>query len=143
MSSDRNAGKENDKAGDSRQEKRSLQTPDAHEARTADRATIHDVEKQNKDSWQSEHGVFAIVDNDQVLASKQVSDRSEAANPQAKPLDTSGDKPVGGYEVEHKGKDRLLFKLGVSNVKQDENLTTDQISLLASENKTAEAGKQM
>lgn len=62
MSSDNNAGKENDKAGDSRQEKRSLQTPDVHEARTADRATIHDIEKQNKDSWQSEHGVFAIVD---------------------------------------------------------------------------------
>ena len=52
-------------------------------------------------------------------------------------------EPVGRYEVEQHGRNKILIKLGVSNTEQDENLTTDQIRSLAGENKVAHAGEQM
>ena len=69
MSSHQDSRDEKDKVQDSRQEKGSLQDTDAHEARTADKTTIREIEQQNKNRWESEQGIFAIVDDEVVLAS--------------------------------------------------------------------------
>ncbi len=140
MSGDHDSKKETDKIQESRQEKEILQNPDAHEARIADKATFREIEQQNKNRWESEQGIFAIVDDEEVVASKLVTEQS-GTRLTAKD-DSQQLEPVLGYQVEQRGS-KILIKFGISNTEHDENLTTDQIRALAGENKVAQAGEQM
>ena len=88
MSGDGDSGKNIEKFSKSDRSERRLDSPDAQEAREADQKTISEIGKQNPDNWRSAEGHFAIVDESQVLASRDVTDAKTV------------DRPVGGYEKE-------------------------------------------
>lgn len=72
MSADSNADKNIEKISKPDKTESRLDNPDAQEAREADKKTISEIGEQNPDNWMSAEGQFAIVDESQVLASRDV-----------------------------------------------------------------------
>lgn len=79
MSSDSHSEKNIEKTTKSDSAESNLDNPDAQDAREADKDTITEIGKQNPDNWMSAGGHFAIVDENQVLASRDVTE--ENGNP--------------------------------------------------------------
>ena len=100
MSGDSHSDKNIEKTGKSDRAEGRLDTHDANEAREADKNTISEIGKKNPDNWMSAEGHFAIIDEEQVLASRDVIEKS--------------DKPVGGYEQENRADGGITLKGSVA-----------------------------
>lgn len=108
MSGDGDSGKNIEKFSKSDRSERRLDSPDAQEAREADQKTISEIGKQNPDNWRSAEGHFAIVDESQVLASRDVTTDSHEAT-------GSGSAEETGTVIDYEQKriDPRTFSLGM------------------------------